>query len=461
MRIARTMSRRSGRSGFTLVELMVAMALSLFLMTILSEAFAVSMDTFRGLRAIGDMQDSLRTGLRQMRDDLSAAHFEGNRKLSDNGFFAEPRRDGFFYMKGSAPTLAGVDNVIEGYDGNTIASTRAVDHVLHFHTIRRSGNRPSNFFLGGSVLHAPFGPASTYRRRAYRAGQQFAGNLLLAGGDRHEHQPRRLRPRPRPPTSAPSGPRSPTSWNPFWIPCIRRQAPPAGSIDVATPGAAASSTPVNLYNLYRIEFLVLPYADGVSTNLVSATYLPAFSMWTSPVMTTPQFASPNDLANIGINRTFNPNTAVQIDTTRSPPLRYAGLPATQFKQLSLVASNVTSFQVSLIVQQAACSFPDPNQNPDPTYLEPNLVKDRVKPIVFLDDMPNYTYATNAAGPAIDSATTTTPPWAGPNGKGPPWTAATPPVGTGPPARIMGIQIRLRIYDPASGLSRQNTLVQAL
>ena len=47
------------RTGFTMVELMVAMALSLFLMAILSEAFAVSMDTFRGMRAIGDMQDSL------------------------------------------------------------------------------------------------------------------------------------------------------------------------------------------------------------------------------------------------------------------------------------------------------------------------------------------------------------------------------------------------------------------
>ena len=43
--------------GFTLIELMVAMALSMFLMAILSEAFAVSMDTFRGLRSIGDMQD--------------------------------------------------------------------------------------------------------------------------------------------------------------------------------------------------------------------------------------------------------------------------------------------------------------------------------------------------------------------------------------------------------------------
>ena len=90
------------RSGFTLIELMVAMALSLFLMTILAEAFAVSMDTFRGLRAIGDMQDTLRNATRQMREDLSLPHFEGARKMSDNDFWMEPRREGFFYLKGTA-----------------------------------------------------------------------------------------------------------------------------------------------------------------------------------------------------------------------------------------------------------------------------------------------------------------------------------------------------------------------
>ena len=120
LRSSRRSSRCSIRSGFTLVELMVAMALSLFLMAILAEAFAVSMDTFRGLRALGDMQDTLRNSLRQMRDDIATPHFEGSRKISDTAFKAEPRREGFFYMKGSQPTS-------EGQDGNLVASSRATE----------------------------------------------------------------------------------------------------------------------------------------------------------------------------------------------------------------------------------------------------------------------------------------------------------------------------------------------
>lgn len=45
--------------GFTLIELMVAMALTLFIMTILSQAFTLAIDTFSALKGIGDMQVNL------------------------------------------------------------------------------------------------------------------------------------------------------------------------------------------------------------------------------------------------------------------------------------------------------------------------------------------------------------------------------------------------------------------
>src|SRR5262249_31288127 len=71
------------RTGFTLIELMVAMALTLFIMVILSQAFVTALETFSGMKAIGDMQQKLRTAEVMLRDDLSQDHLEGKRRLSD------------------------------------------------------------------------------------------------------------------------------------------------------------------------------------------------------------------------------------------------------------------------------------------------------------------------------------------------------------------------------------------
>ena len=49
------------RRAFTIIELMVSMALILFIMVILTEAFSAGMETFRQLKALGDMQERLRT----------------------------------------------------------------------------------------------------------------------------------------------------------------------------------------------------------------------------------------------------------------------------------------------------------------------------------------------------------------------------------------------------------------
>jgi prepilin-type N-terminal cleavage/methylation domain-containing protein len=68
------------RRGFTLVEMMVAMALTVFVMVILSQCFVAGLETFSGLKAIGDMQEQLRTATNMLRADLSADHFEGKRR---------------------------------------------------------------------------------------------------------------------------------------------------------------------------------------------------------------------------------------------------------------------------------------------------------------------------------------------------------------------------------------------
>lgn len=150
--------RRHHRSGFTLVELLVSVALIVFVMIILSEAFAVSMQSFRLLKAVGDMDAKLRTATTALREDLSADHFEGKRRISDPNFWSEgPPREGFFRIwHGSDLKLSPADvraevngnYFLEGNDSasrDRINSRRAVDHYLHF-TVKKRGNNPADVY---------------------------------------------------------------------------------------------------------------------------------------------------------------------------------------------------------------------------------------------------------------------------------------------------------------------------
>ena len=67
--------QRHSRPAFTIVEMMVATALILVIMLIISQAFASASKTFRTIRAAGDMQAQLREGVTTARRDLAADHF--------------------------------------------------------------------------------------------------------------------------------------------------------------------------------------------------------------------------------------------------------------------------------------------------------------------------------------------------------------------------------------------------
>jgi type II secretory pathway pseudopilin PulG len=138
------------RQAFTLVEMLVAMALIIFIMTILSEAFVQGLETFRQLKAIGDMQERLRAVTTVLRRDLQSEHFDGRRRLSDPDFWNQgPPREGFFRIwQGLAPGLPpplNTGRINEGTDADGLPSFRANDHALHY-TIRNRGNRREDFF---------------------------------------------------------------------------------------------------------------------------------------------------------------------------------------------------------------------------------------------------------------------------------------------------------------------------
>jgi prepilin-type N-terminal cleavage/methylation domain-containing protein len=134
------------RQAFTLVEMMVSMALVLFIMVLLSQAFQAGLESFRLLKSIGDMDEKMRGMATLLRRDLAADHFEGRRRISDDSFWTQgPPREGFFRIwHGSGTTPSGPNNFIEGLDGDGLPSTRATDHTLHF-SVKLRGNKRQDF----------------------------------------------------------------------------------------------------------------------------------------------------------------------------------------------------------------------------------------------------------------------------------------------------------------------------
>src|SRR5262249_29189012 len=167
-----TMTRR--RSGFTIIEILVALALTLFILTILTQAFSAGADTFRQLKAVGDLNSSLRLTANMLRSELSADHFEGKRRLSDSKFWTAlnngPPAQGYFYLE-HGPGITGASNatpivitlnghglrsgqqiVIAGVTGNT-----AANGVFNVTVID-----PNNFSLNGATGNGNYTGGGTW-----------------------------------------------------------------------------------------------------------------------------------------------------------------------------------------------------------------------------------------------------------------------------------------------------------
>lgn len=133
------------RQGFTLVELLVAIALIVLLVAIIADAFSESFQAFRHVKGTADLQERLRTTDLALRQDLLSRHFEKDRKVSDLRTTGEPSgrvrpQEGYFYVY--AP--GGNSLTPEGVDGDGIPSERAVGHRLAF-TVHHTGRRLEDY----------------------------------------------------------------------------------------------------------------------------------------------------------------------------------------------------------------------------------------------------------------------------------------------------------------------------
>jgi hypothetical protein len=87
--------------------MLVATALVMFIMLILSEAFVAGLEAFRTLKGIGDMEERLRAAALMIRSDLEFDHFESGVRLGDSNFWrlGNPKQGFLNITQGFDPTF--------------------------------------------------------------------------------------------------------------------------------------------------------------------------------------------------------------------------------------------------------------------------------------------------------------------------------------------------------------------
>jgi prepilin-type N-terminal cleavage/methylation domain-containing protein len=413
------------RQGFTLVELLVAVALIVFIMAILSEAFVAASKTFRDLKAAGDMADQLRSATIIMRRYLAADHFEGGRHLSDPNFWAAgPPKEGFFRVwhgtaTGQPPNVQEDPAPAPDLVGTTAAhSYRSVNHALHF-TVRLHGTDRGDFFSAAVPLTAT--------------------QLLNLGLPESRYQD------------------SPGTYNAqiaevaFFLRAI---IDPSTSLPAMTSPTATNPNGVPLYGLYMRQLLTASdnTASGGQVQVPNAT--PAtFPEISGTYVGTNLFCnSPRDLTEPPRRFGMNPLgmlTVTDLGGFLSYPRLQDQVATPGLKGSDLLLTNVISFDVRLLASNATTQdflgmhqlgqqFNNANAsfNPNnPNYLKLPMVFDTWSSVK--DDVYDY------SGWKTSGTVSSIPMWTGGN------------TGTGP--SIQAIQITLRIWNEKAEQTRQVTI----
>ncbi len=318
------------RSGFTLIELMVAMALTLLIMVILTQAFSIALETFATAKGIGDLTHNLRVATVNLRDDVMQDHFEGKRRLSDvtltggSQLVAEKPQAGFFAILQGSPSL------LEGYDQNYLPSYRAVDHVLYM-TVKRRGNRAENFFYTSLTAATPADPRAL---DAFFLAQQ--GNSGMSAST--------------PPYSIGIGSTAgyfSSQWAEVMYYLVR-----TGSTEQPNNPTATVGTPT--FALMRAEFVMVPSERNVPTGIPIASSPMFPTIACNPGAVDVEIFSPADSAAAASQRVVptqfaaapavSPMLSIQPDGTPNLLFPYARVaPAS-----TLVLPNLISFQIQIM-----------------------------------------------------------------------------------------------------------------
>ena len=300
---------RNPRNGFTLVELMVAMALIILMLSIMSQAFVIATGTMQGLKEVADMQEKIRPAITLLQRDLGAFHFEGIKKLSDPEFWDNgPPKEGYFMLW--------QDNANDAPEGaiNNVSFSRSAafaNHMLAF-TVKLPGKSPNEFFESSLGLNFPdlFNNTGATPVGMKDANiRRFESNPSLIHSD--------------------------------WAEVAYFLGPLTGNPDGYTDGKTSPALPY--YNLYRQQKLVLPSFNisGITLPVATAAIREEISCETF----TGTFNKPSDLTvpwkRMG-NRTLNHLG------NRAGPLFLGFSNASARVNTDIIATNVISFDVKLL-----------------------------------------------------------------------------------------------------------------
>jgi hypothetical protein len=157
------------RRGVTLVEMMVAAAMSILGMWLLAWLYQQGLDNFRGARARADLAAQERMVVTLLTRDMKAPHFMDDdtkpnlgRRVSDqrldladlSGSPANPTVSGYvpprggYFRAGSTASASG-NNAQEGYDDFPFSTSRSGDHFLQFTVILPGG--PSDQLFSAQI----------------------------------------------------------------------------------------------------------------------------------------------------------------------------------------------------------------------------------------------------------------------------------------------------------------------
>ena len=192
------MPNANSHKGFTLVELLVAMALIILMLSIMSQAFVIATNTMQGLKDAIEMQEKVRPVMAMLQRDLSGYHFEGTKKLSDPDFWKDgPPSQGYFMLWQENPYDSFEGKTVDGNvqdlvhplrpiftDGINYSRSAAIaNHMLAF-SVKLSGTSPEEIFrtrlpgalsIFGNTVPATVPPA-TLQQNISDTTQQMALN---------------------------------------------------------------------------------------------------------------------------------------------------------------------------------------------------------------------------------------------------------------------------------------------
>jgi type II secretory pathway pseudopilin PulG len=491
---------RSRRIAFTLVELMVAMALIILMLSIMSQAFVIATGTMQGLKEVADMQEKIRPAITLLQRDLGANHFEGSKKLSDPEFWDNgPPKEGYFMLwqdQAFEPAIPGLEpsgkeeafpqivqniNISKGVSFSRSAAR--ANHMLSF-TVKLPGKSPNEFFessLGGAfgniffnVVNNPSQVTDTPNSMLDSNIRRFEKDSSLIHSD--------------------------------WAEVAYFLGPHNAGTVVADGNTDGKNNPPSLpyFNLYRQQRLVLPTPVDNAPNRVGYSELsfhpgeylvPA----TNPPTPLLKFNSPNDLTvpwkRMG-NRTNVVDTPLSSLPQPPPPIdlglnpsfssyrnHYLGSPQnnkplfSEFANTSnnvntdIIATNVISFDVKLLTDdQYDYETLNAILNRAPYSLNP-AVGNYLPSLVFdtwttdqgnaANSIPKYDLGElntipNKWQPSIPASSATIPVWG--------WYQASAMPNVYKPYKgiqIKAVQISLRIWDQKSNTAKMFVVVQKL